>query len=241
MKILITGHKGFIGQHLTKRLEPKHSIVGIDLKDNSNILTAHLPEVDTVIHLAGMGGVKQSQQEPKRYWENNVLATHKLLSHYANTRVLLASSSTQYEPWLNPYAATKHVIESIPHNNRVSMRFHTVYGEVNRPGMFFDLLLQGKLEYVTEHLRDFVHIDDVCDAIEILIDSSFTGPIDIGTGQAISVKEIAPNLPIHSGSAAERYKSKADPTMMKSLGWNPKWTVQNFLDQQGFEVKLQVY
>ena len=238
MKILLTGHKGFIGQHLHKRLANNHTIIGLDIKDNGNILNAKLPEVDLVIHLAGVGGVRKSMDNPKHYWDNNVLATQKILKHYAHTRVLFASSSSQYEPWLNPYAASKNVIEAIPHNNRVAMRFHTVYGETNRQGMFFDKLLMGTLEYVTEHSRDFVHIEDLCDAIEILINSDYVGSIDIGTGESVAVKKIAPNLPVQPGSILERQTSKADPSEMKKLGWSPKWTVQKFLDKHGFEVKL---
>jgi len=238
MKILLTGHKGFIGQHLHKRLSTEHQIIGIDIKDNSNILSAQLPEVDMVIHLAGVGGVLQSIENPKHYWENNVVATSKILKHYANVRVLYASSSTAYEPWLNPYAASKSVTEHIPHTNKVAMRFHTVYGEKNRQGMFFDRLLMGTLEHVTEHSRDFVHIDDVCDAIEILMNSDFKGTVDIGTGESIYVKHIAPNLPVHSGSILERTSTKANTEQMKKLGWSPKWTVQKFLDTHGFEVKL---
>ena len=93
-------------------------------------------------------------ENPKHYWDNNVIATHKILKHYANTRVLFASSSSQYEPWLNPYAASKNVIEAIPHSNRVAMRFHTVYGETNRQGMFFDKL---KKEFDVE--RSFLEND----------------------------------------------------------------------------------
>jgi nucleoside-diphosphate-sugar epimerase len=240
MKILLTGHRGFIGQHLLKMLSIDHLVIGIDLLDKKNILTSPLPDVDLVIHLAGMGGVRQSMENPKQYWDNNVIATQKILKHYKNQRVLFASSSTQYEPWLNPYAASKHIIEKIPHNNSVAMRFHTVYGATNRKGMFFDRLLMGTLEYVTDHSRDFVHIEDVCEAITILMDSTFTGSIDIGTGESVYVKDIAPNLPMKKGSILERQHSQADPTAMKKLGWKPKWTVQKFLDENGFEVKLQV-
>ena len=54
----------------------------------------------------------------------------------------------------------------------------------------------------------------------------------------VEIKKIAPNLPVQPGSILERQTSKADPSEMKKLGWNPKWTVQKFLDKHGFEVKL---
>ena len=33
MHIMLTGHRGYIGSHLLKRLKKNHSIVGFDLKD----------------------------------------------------------------------------------------------------------------------------------------------------------------------------------------------------------------
>ena len=37
MKILITGHKGFVGRHFVKKLQKEnHEIIGIDIKDESN-------------------------------------------------------------------------------------------------------------------------------------------------------------------------------------------------------------
>ena len=66
------------------------------------------------------------------------------------------------------------------------MRFHTVFSETPRKGMFLDKVLNNELEYVTTHHRDFIHLDDVCDAIKILINkngkieetyTSFTNPM----------------------------------------------------------------
>lgn len=240
MKILITGNKGFIGSELSKRLEEKnHKIFGIDTKANSNIFTAELPEVDLVIHLAAIGGVRESLADPKKYWSVNVEGTKRIIEHYQNTRVLYAGSSSQYEPHLNPYAASKNAIEYIPHPNSVVMRFHTVYSDTPRFNMFFDKLLNGKLEYVTNHKRDFLHIEDLCDAILTIIDNPFfKGPVDIGTGQSVRIRDIAPNLPVKEITLGERLETLADISKMKQLGWSPKWTVQKFLTQQGFDVKL---
>lgn len=239
MKILVTGDKGFIGSALVKRLQTeKHEVVGIDTKSEANILTADFPEVDLVIHLAGIGGVRESMNDPKKYWDNNVEGTKRILAHYQNTRVMFASSSSQYDPWRNPYAASKHVIEYIPHPNVVAMRFHTVYSETPRLNMFFDKLLSNQLEYVTPHTRDFIHVNDVVEAMIVLMASDFKGPIDIGTGESVSVKDIAPNLPVREGMPGERPDTKADITKMKELGWKPTISVKEFLAKQGYENKL---
>ena len=176
--------------------------------------------------------------DPKKYWDNNVEGTKRILAHYQNTRVMFASSSSQYDPWRNPYAASKHVIEYIPHPNVVAMRFHTVYSETPRLNMFFDKLLSNQLEYVTPHTRDFVHVNDVVEAMIVLMASDFKGPIDIGTGESVSVKDIAPNLPVREGMPGERPDTKADITKMKELGWKPTISVKEFLAKQGYENKL---
>lgn len=229
-KILITGHQGFIGSNLIKYLENLNlKIFGIDLKSGNDILNCNLPICDAVVHLAGFGGVRESLADPKKYWDNNVEGTKRILSHYKNIRVLVAGSSSQYEPHLNPYAASKHVIESIPHKNVCFMRFHTVYGPAPRKDMFFDKLINNKLEYVTAHKRDFIHIEDLCDAIYILLKNNFIGSIDIGTGTNICIKDIRPDLPIKNQTIGEREETLADISILKSFGFSPKHTVENFL------------
>jgi nucleoside-diphosphate-sugar epimerase len=228
--VLITGHLGFIGSNLKSHLEKlNYTVLGVDLKSSQDILTCNFPECDVVIHLAGIGGVRESVDDPAKYWINNVEGTKRVLNFYKNIRVIVAGSSSQYEPHLNPYAATKHIIEKIPHQQACFMRLHTVYSSTPRANMFFDKLINGTLTYVTDHERDFIHIDDVCDAITLLINSNIVGPIDVGTGVSIKIKDIRPDLPINHNTTLERKKTLADTSLMKSLGFSPKHSVTEFL------------
>lgn len=236
--ILVTGHEGFIGSELWQRLSTKHDLMGLDIKSGDDILTCELPHpnaVDVVIHLAGIGGVRESLADPQKYWNNNVEGTKRILEHYPNARVLVAGSSSQYEPHLNPYAASKNVIEYIPHKNVVFMRFHTVYGPVPRANMFFDKLLNNKLDYVTAHKRDFIHIYDLCEAIEVIMDSKFNGSLDVGTGYSVRIQDIRPDLPVKLNTVGERTKTQANTHLMDKLGFRPKYTVDGFLKEQGFK------
>ena len=71
MKILLTGHKGFIGSALLKRLQKNNQVIGIDLKDGWNrdklnntqdLLTCEFKEeFDLIIHLAGKRSVECMQ------------------------------------------------------------------------------------------------------------------------------------------------------------------------------------
>ena len=129
MKILVTGHCGFIGSRLYQKLiNEGHSVIGIDLLNHSNLLECPLDfDVDVVIHLAGKSGVRDSLLDPGSYWINNVETSRRIFNAFPHTRILYASSSTVYEPNLNAYANSKRVIEEIATHNSLGLRFHTVY------------------------------------------------------------------------------------------------------------------
>ena len=245
MKILLTGHKGFIGSALFKRLESSgHTVYGIDLmsgwdrdklNNSQDLLTCDFPgtEFDLVIHLAGKSGVRESLKDPAGYWNNNVEASRRLFDRYEDTRILYASSSSAYEPDLNPYAASKYVLEELAERypNTLGMRFHTVYSDsCPRENMFFNKLRNGTLEYTTRHYRDFIHLEDVLDAIEILIQKEHVnGTIDIGTGHPIRIQDLAPDLPVRLNTPGERNWTCANIEKMRALGFEPKYTVEKFL------------
>lgn len=246
MNIFLTGSEGFIGSALKKRLLMSgHKVHCIDIKMGPQFDLMHFDkwpnDIDLVIHLAGKSGVRESLKDPASYWINNVEASRRLFDRYADTRILYASSSSAYEPDLNPYAASKFCLEELAarYDNTLGMRFHTVYSDTPRRGMFFDKLLNGNLDYVTRHYRDFVHISDVIDAIEILIKKDYlTGEIDIGTGIPVRVRDFAPNLPIRLNTPGEREFTCASIEKLKSLGFEPKYTVEKFLTFKNLEVKI---
>ena len=243
-KILLTGHRGFIGSRLYKRL--LHTdVVGIDLLDGQDLLTCDLPNIDfdLIIHLAGRSGVRESINNPGAYWHNNVEASRRLFERYPDTRILYASSSSAYEPDLNPYVASKYVLEELAERypNTLGMRFHTVWSDTPRKGMFLDKLFNNELEYVTNHHRDFIHINDVCDAIQILINKPHVkGVLDIGSGHPIRVRDLAPNAPIRLNTPNERTFTCANTEKMKSLGFKPKYSIENYLTNADKGIILKI-
>jgi nucleoside-diphosphate-sugar epimerase len=246
VNILLTGHRGFIGSSLLKALELNHTVTGIDLLDGSDLLTCDFPnkDFDLIIHLAGRSGVRESTKDPAAYWMNNVEASRRLFERYQNTRILYASSSSAYEPDLNPYAASKYVLEELAERypDTLGMRFHTVYSNTPRKDMFLDKLQKNKLEYVTRHYRDFVHLYDVIDAINILIECNYVkGVIDIGSGVPVKVQDLAPDVPVRLNTPGERFYTCANLEKMKALGYKPKYSIKKYLTKANKGVIINLF
>lgn len=238
MRILVTGHKGYIGSCLTPRLaEAGHEVVGLDLQCGQDVRTLPILEkYDLIIHLAGKSGVRESLNEPAEYWVQNVEAFTRLLNLFAKTtRILYASSSSAAEPDLNPYAASKFCMERAAgrFKDTLGMRFHTVYNDKPRQGMFMQKLLDGELKWINHHYRDFIHMDDLIDAILLLIDTNYIGTIDIGTGKSVPIANLVDNeFPVHLNSVGERIKTCADIKLLTKLGWKPKYDVEKFVKER---------
>ncbi len=115
--------------------------------------------VTAVVNLAALAGVRGSIDDPRRYYEVNVLGTLNLLEacrEFAVGKFILASSSSVYgaeidgpvsedadsgRP-LSPYAASKKASETLLYSyhhlqgmEAVALRYFTVYGPAGRPDM----------------------------------------------------------------------------------------------------------
>lgn len=128
--------------------------------------------IDIVVHLAAMAGVRPSIENPVLYQEVNCLGTQNILECIKEKRIMnlvMASSSSVYGnsktvPFkesdivdfaISPYAATKkanevmtHVYHKLYNMNVIMLRFFTVYGPRQRPDLainkFTRLMLEGK-------------------------------------------------------------------------------------------------
>ena len=122
------------------------------------------------------------------------------------------------------------------------MRFHTVYDHNPRKGMFMQKLIDGELEYVTAHYRDFIHLEDLCDGIELLINSRYSGTVDIGTGRPFKVQDFADKLPVRLNTPNERQWTCANMDRMRTLGFNPKHCIEKVLTNMPKDniIKLEI-
>ena len=197
MKALITGGAGFIGSHLSDKLiKLGHEVIIIDnltngrlnniehLLDNKNFKFHELDiinleyirpifkDVDWVFHLAGIGDIVPSIENPKQYYDCNVTGTFNVLESSRAVgvkKIIYAASSTCYGIPDNyptaetadirpqfPYALTKYMAEElIMHWSQtynipaISLRLFNVYGPRSRTsgayGAVFGVFLAQKL------------------------------------------------------------------------------------------------
>jgi UDP-glucuronate 4-epimerase len=152
---------------------PNFSFHKIDITDYQALEGFFMKKnVDLVIHLAAMAGVRPSIENPLLYAKVNITGTMNLLElcrKYCIRKFIFASSSSVYGnnekiPFceddnvdypISPYAATKRAGELLCHTyfklfdmSIVCLRFFTVYGPRQRPDLaihkFTDLILTGK-------------------------------------------------------------------------------------------------
>ena len=240
MKVLVTGHRGFIGQHVFadwRRELGYANVHGIDKPDCVSNFKGG--DYDLVIHLAAWADIRESLENPDAYYENNVVKAKPLFDWcgQTNTRLLYASSSAvDGNYWENPYAMRKWINEQMAPPNSVGMRFTTVYAPDSRDNMMYGLLRDKKATYVTNHRRDWIHVHDVCSAIRFLAPTTITGPVPIGYGESVPVRKLAEkfgqgDLPTKEFTPGEVDDNVADISVMMSIGWIPMInildTVQN--------------
>ena len=229
MKILVTGHKGFIGSHVYEYFtDLGFEVDGYDRPDDlGDFKTDKI--YDVVIHLAANAAIREAVANPDLFWENNVEKSKPIFDYCRdnNVRCLYASSAAVYEWWINAYGISKKVNEVQAPPNSVGMRFFNVYAEkVSRTDMLYRMLEDKTATYLTRHKRDWIHVNDIVSAIATLIPSSYTGVLDVGTGDPVSVIDLATkmgmgHLPIKEDTPGERDITCADPSKLMELGWRP--------------------
>ncbi len=152
---------------------PNFKLYRNDIRDRESVKRIFEENnIDIVMHLAAMAGVRPSIENPVLYQEVNCMGTQNILEEMKSHNVknlVMASSSSVYGnckevPFkenmivdfaISPYAATKkanevmtHVYHKLFDMNVIMLRFFTVYGPKQRPDLainkFTRLMLEDK-------------------------------------------------------------------------------------------------
>ena len=221
-KILITGHRGWIGSNFTRLLDSQSiSWTGIDRAEGQDLLTDITPflekikECDTVVHLAATPRIPPSWEQADHYRDNNVGVTDQIARICAEQGkyLVFASSSSVYGDGsgpLNPYSWSKHAgEESIRMYGRSKnlkytiARIFTNYGEDDPSGLVINRWIQNYrsgspliLRGDGSQSRDFIHVTDTCRALLAICQQRPADQcLDIGTGTNIKLREIISQFP----------------------------------------------
>ena len=90
------------------------------------------------------------------------------------------------------YAMSKYSMEQLNHNNAVGLRFTTIYGLGARKNMLILKILRNDVQYLNvNHIRDFIHVNDIVSAVQVMMNNTFRGVIDVGTGVSNKLVDIA--------------------------------------------------
>jgi nucleoside-diphosphate-sugar epimerase len=119
-------------------------------------------------------------------------------------------------------------------------RIFFAYGPWEAPGRLVpsvvEAMLEGRSIDVTDGIqkRDFLYVDDVASALRLLLSAELEGPVNIGTGQATSVKRMIALIAAATGRSdlvrfGARPRAHDDPPLVvaettrlnEQLGWSP--------------------
>ena len=216
MKILITGHKGFIGQNIWKHFAGTHELIGYDWDENV------LPKVkgcDAVIHLGAISSTTERdvdkilrQNLDFSKWLFNECAKHDVVLQYASSASVYGNNtnfqeSSKLSP-SSPYAWSKFLFDRWVNDQKSAnpvqgYRYFNVYGphedhknDQASPVHKFSKQAKetGKIKLFKgseAYKRDFVFVGDICLVHEKMLIKQCCGIFNAGTGNAVSFKEVA--------------------------------------------------
>lgn len=233
MKILVTGHKGFIGTVIYNQLKKKnYDVTGIDAGDS-------IPDsaFDFIIHMGARTLIRMSRDKPYEYFHDNMDLSMRVLelARKYNSTVIYPTSGSVSEA-TNPYSlAKKQVVEWIElyHNlygvRRHILKFFNIYGPSSRKGAVFLFCSAAlKNEPVTiygdgSHVRDFINVNDVVRGIEDILNGKVSeGYHEIGTGKGTSVRGVLELVEKATGKKLEvKYENYVLPEADRLVASDP--------------------
>jgi len=207
-------------QAVNPELSSTDLVVG-DIRDCQAVKRA-IEGVDAVVHLAAHTSVVESLEKPKEDWDINVNGTLNLLEACRCSgvdRFICASSNavvgeqdppideTKIPRPLSPYGASKLACEALCSTyyhsfglKTVSLRFSNCYGPYaeHKPSViakFIDWARKGEPLVIYgdgNQTRDFVHVDDICQAIHLSLIIAQPPKLSQQTQQTLSTQETPP-------------------------------------------------
>ena len=220
MRILVTGHRGFIGSHMVRELNLLgHEVQVYDWADSNGSAFPVVDDQDWVIHLGANSSTTDrnvvkvlAQNLDFSIWLVDECAQYDVNLQYASSASIYGSSQTFKETDApdprSPYAWSKYLFEryvnSFDWNITVQgFRYFNVYGDneehkKDQASPYSKFKWQARdnnyielFEGSDSYLRDFVPVEQVIDHHIKFLDIPESGVWNIGTGKPVSFLEVA--------------------------------------------------
>jgi UDP-glucose 4-epimerase len=193
-------------------LEPQHPVKKFHQIDINRMFNVE-EEYDAVVHLAALVNVSRSERIPIQYYITNLNGTMNVLNKIKTKNFIFASTGAA-ALCESAYGISKRAAEDvvkeyctvhIPTPYTI-FRFYNVigssgYAPTNPDGLMYNLM---KSEHTKEFtifgndydtpdgtcIRDYTHVDEICEAIRIAIEEPSNGVEGLGHSKGRSVKEM---------------------------------------------------
>ena len=209
---------------------------------------------NTVIHTACCYG--RNGETISQIAGTNLLFALKILdiSRKYNTDTFF-NTDTALQKYLNGYSLSKRqfvewgkMIAETHDLQFVNLRLEHMYGPCDANGKFTTWIIDSCKNNIKnipltsgEQQRDFVYIDDVVNAYNLLLNKSFSSSFsefEIGSGKAVPVKQFVETVHRLTNSSShlefgaiplrekEMLFSVADITKLNDMGWSPEFDIE---------------
>lgn len=216
---------------------------------------------DVVVHLATCYG-RNGESVAEIFDTNAVFSLRVLEAAVAAEVPLFINADTSLEKFLNPYSLSKRHFSEwgkwMALQDRISfvnIRLEHMYGPDDDTSKFSSHVVRSLISNVSElkltkgeQLRDFVYIDDVVSAFDILFARLVgSGPgyveCDLGSGMSISIREFVELAHSLAGSSTallfgavpyrpgEVMHTKADVAYLNQLGWTAQTSLADGIEK----------
>ncbi len=216
MKILVTGHKGFIGSRMVKALS-EHQITTCEWGERLPIIHGF----DWVVHIGAISSTTERDVDKvmRQNYDFSVDLYESCMYHGVNFQFSSSASiyglgtefneSSPVDP-RTPYAWSKYMFERYMMNNQPTssvaqaFRYFNVYGpdgeehKGSQASPYAQFKKQAEdtgriqvFEGSENFLRDFVPVNDVIDLHKKFFNVNETGVWNVGTGTATSFRSVA--------------------------------------------------
>ena len=217
-RIVITGRTGLLGSYFYKKYKTKYKIVSYPHRVENlyhQKKWVRNKKFEYFIHFAAL----TKNNNKKKFLKINTIATINLLKTLLKAKVsdlkyfLFISSSHVYgfsnksitenkkRIPINSYGKSKKKVEDYIIKNRKKFNFKigiarifNFTGYKQKRGYFisdmFNAVKSKNLFFNLNANRDFVHIDDICKSIDLIIRNHFTKPINISSGRKTGLIDV---------------------------------------------------